>query len=167
MPPKQAQDDFGPLSDYERYLQRKLFKAGGEIPQEFWATVRLKLEADPPKVLAADLSGIKGEEWREVGASGQPAFANSWVNFGAGHETAAFYKDACGRVHLKGNIKSGTAVNTTAFTLPEGYRPAATLDFAVPSNGAFGQLRIGADGVVNPIIGSTVDFRLNVSFRAA
>ena len=61
--------------------------------------------------------------WHEIDATDEPAFENSWVNYGGGtYDTAAFRIDAEGWVHLKGLVKSGTSA-TTMFTLPEGYRP--------------------------------------------
>ena len=64
--------------------------------------------------------------WHEIGAAGQPAFQNSWVNYATGFNTAAFRKDAFGFVHLKG-VLAGTTGNTVAFTLPVGYTPSATI----------------------------------------
>jgi hypothetical protein len=76
--------------------------------------------------------------WREIGAAGQPSFdCNSmipctWANYGGGYNTAAFYKDPVGIVHLKGLIKVIPQLATSyscdlprIFTLPAGYRPAA------------------------------------------
>jgi len=65
---------------------------------------------------------LNSETWHEVGASGEPSFENGWVNYSSSYNTAAFYKDVEGFVHLKGLVKNGT-VNTTIFTLPTGYRP--------------------------------------------
>ncbi len=76
---------------------------------------------------------IKDDIWHEVGAAGEPAFANNWVNYGSGFTTAAFRKDSMGFVHLKGLVKTGT-VNTTIFTLPAGYRPALTSMFVCVGN---------------------------------
>jgi hypothetical protein len=66
------------------------------------------------------------EAFRLVGAAGQPAFTNSWANFGGGRTTAGFYLDKESVVHLKGSIGGG-ASGTSAFTLPVGYRPGADL----------------------------------------
>jgi hypothetical protein len=63
------------------------------------------------------------EGWHEVGASGEPALLNSWHNEPGLAETAAFYKDQLGIVHLKGLVKGGSAPQV--FRLPVGYRPAA------------------------------------------
>lgn len=104
------------------------------------------------------------EEWHEVGSSGEPVFAGTWVNFGGSNDTAAFYKDPWGRVHIKGSIKSGT-IGTNCFTLPSGYHPPGDLYFAAYSNGAFGGIRINTSGVVRPITGSTTEVSINCSFR--
>jgi len=67
---------------------------------------------------------IPDSDWHMVGGAGEPAFENSWVNFGGGtYGDAAFRIDAEGWVHLKGLVKSGT-YNAAIFTLPEGYRPS-------------------------------------------
>ena len=87
------------------------------------------------------------EDWHEVGESGEPAFENSWVNYGSGFESAGFYKDPFGRVHLKGLVKTGT-VGVAMFTLPSGYRPSATVLFSVHSNGAEGRVDINSSGAV-------------------
>jgi hypothetical protein len=111
---------------------------------------------------------FKPEPWHEVGATGEPAFENSWVSYNsATYQTAAFYKDAFGVVHLKGLIKNGT-IGAAAFTLPAGYRPPLTLNGVTTSNGAFGDWDIDTAGVVRPANGSNIWFSLNnISFRAA
>jgi hypothetical protein len=73
-----------------------------------------------------------GEDYRAVGAAGQPGFQNSWRNYGGGYTTAAFYKDQLGIVHLKGMITSGPQ-GSVAFTLPSGYIPAEHSYFSVAS----------------------------------
>lgn len=93
--------------------------------------------------------------WREIGAAGEPAFANAWVNFGAGYNTAAYRVDNDGYVHLKGLIKLG-AIGAAAFTLPAGFRPALIRMAATISNGAVGRLDVEADGDVVPVSGSNV-----------
>src|SRR5437763_543025 len=80
---------------------------------------------------SAKTAGLAGklaapEGWHEVGAAGEPAFQNSWMNTccaGANDvvEKVGFYKDREGVVHLKGEAKGGTS---TIFQLPVGYRPA-------------------------------------------
>jgi hypothetical protein len=66
------------------------------------------------------------EAWHEIGASGEPAFQNAWVNEDpTGEVTAAFYKDPFGTVHLKGLVSTGA--NGNIFVLPAGYRPSKNL----------------------------------------
>ena len=100
------------------------------------------------------------QEWVEIGgSSGEPAFENSWANVGGSTESAAFYRDPFKRVHLKGNIGTGTAA-TTAFTLPAEYRPAATIRIAISG----GYVDITNAGLVQPSVSPAyID---GVSFRA-
>ena len=66
------------------------------------------------------------EGWHEIGAPGEPGFENAWVNVpmeGLNFESAAFYKDHEGVVHMKGFVTGG--INAVIFHLPPGYRPAS------------------------------------------
>jgi hypothetical protein len=83
--------------------------------------------------MAVFLVRLSGETAHVVGTTGEPPFENGWTNFGTSWSEAGFFKDGLGFVHLKGTISSGT-LNTTAFTLPAGYRPAKNL--FVPCAGA-------------------------------
>jgi hypothetical protein len=84
------------------------------------------------------------ETWHEVGAAGEPPFATGtvgftamWQNFDLAHNSAGFYKDRTGTVHLKGLVafvpvpdcNCVLAHNPVSpwvvFTLPTGYRPAS------------------------------------------
>lgn len=87
---------------------------------------------------------------RFIGSQGQPAFVNSWVNYGAPYSNAGFIKRPDGWVELIGVIKSGT-VGSAAWTLPPGYRPAASKALGTLSNGVFGRVDVGADGTVTPM----------------
>lgn len=70
--------------------------------------------------------GVIPEPWHIVGASGEPAFQNSWVaRTSEGQPTPAFYKDPNSVVRLRGTIQTGT--NAAIFTLPVGYRPSGLL----------------------------------------
>lgn len=109
------------------------------------------------------------EAWRIVGAAGQPAFVNSWANFGGAWTTAGFYRDALGWVHMRGLVASGSAANATIFTLPSGYRPPFTLNMSTVANaGVAAQLAITAAGVVAVVNnGSTVYQSLECVFPSA
>lgn len=79
-------------------------------------------------------------------------FQNSWVNFGAPFQTVQYYKDATGRVYLRGLAKSGT-LNTVLFTLPAGYRPPNRLMFSMiigsATTYAAGRVDIESTGLVS------------------
>jgi S-layer homology domain len=110
---------------------------------------------------------VASEPFHLVGAAGEPPFQNGWANNpGPIFSTAGFFKDPLGIVHLKGTLNAGPS-GLTAFTLPEGYRPAESLitPLAVSSPGiAF--MRILSDGQVQPVqpAGAAAAFE-GLSFR--
>lgn len=125
----------------------------------FATAARLKAELD---------RRLTSEAWHVVGAVGEPAFVNGWVNFGAPYETAGFYKDASGRVHLRGTVKSGA--NAAIFVLPAGYRPAADLPFSTASLNDVSARRIevrSTGGVAQTHVGPAETSLNGISFRAA
>jgi hypothetical protein len=71
----------------------------------------------------AALPNMPLDTWHSVGAAGEPAFQNGWVNANTGEPPLQFTKDPFGRVHLRGHITTG-ASGSVIFTLPVGYRPA-------------------------------------------
>jgi hypothetical protein len=79
----------------------------------------------PPAGVAAAGTSIPE---RLVGAPGEPAFGAGWKNAGGGYQVAGFYR-AGGIVHLRGVVDLGGS-SLTIFTLPAGYRPAATEAFS-------------------------------------
>lgn len=65
------------------------------------------------------------QPWHLAGAPGEPEFEAGWGNvpYDEGHgQTAAFFKDHEGLVHLRGYITGGVN-ETSAFQLPVGHRP--------------------------------------------
>ncbi|KKK85125.1 hypothetical protein LCGC14_2776410, partial [marine sediment metagenome] len=69
-------------------------------------------------------SGIRGvyvspegvvDDWIEIGGGGNPAFQNSWANYGLGNNaTAGFRKDGEGTVHIKGMVKNHSLAKSIA-----------------------------------------------------
>ena len=108
------------------------------------------------------------EDWHFVGEAGEPAFEDSWVNYGSPYENASYMKDSMGFVHVRGFVKSGTVgTSATIFTLPAGYRPSDRILMATQSNSALGRYDIDSDGKVIPHTGNTLWFSMaNVIFRA-
>jgi hypothetical protein len=97
------------------------------------------------------------------------AFSNSWENFGGTYLNAAYCKDGNGFVHIRGVIKSGTN-ETTAFTLPAGYRPTSDTIFAVNETGpSHARVIVYSDGKVEPksAAGTSVSISLDgINFYA-
>jgi hypothetical protein len=110
-------------------------------------SVRLEMPAAPP--------------WVFVGATGAPAFQNSWTNESA---PTAYVMAPDGRVDVVGIIKSGTT--WAVFTLPAGFRPASTVVTATWSSSGAARLGVATDGGV-AALGGTAWHGLHVSFRAA
>ena len=93
-----------------------------------------------------------------------PTLQGLWINYGAPHENAGYYKDALGIVHLKGLIRNGTGL---MFTLPVGYRPAEYNIFPAWSAGGFARIDVESNGDVIRSAGSGVSYSLaNITFRA-
>lgn len=108
---------------------------------------------------------MKIETPHVVGDSGEPAFSGTWVNYDTStYRGARFWKDPMGIVHVEGLIKDGT-INTTAFVLPEGYRPGVALIWPAYTSTGVGRLDIAATGNVLPVSGGTGYFSINVSFK--
>ena len=104
-----------------------------------------------------------------MGAPGEPKFQNSWQN-GGGSETAGFYKDREGVVHLKGYATLGSA-SKAVFVLPVGYRPASGKEHVFPvvcicPGLGTGAMVIGKEGEVFPPSGATAFYLEGITFRA-
>lgn len=111
---------------------------------------------------------IAQEKWHYVGATGEPAFKNSWGNFDASEATwqkAKFFKDSNGVVHISGLVSAGT-INQAVFTLPASYWPDAGMHFATISNDAFAKLQVLINGDVYAATGSNAWYSIECSFKA-
>lgn len=128
------------------------------------------------------LTGILGENWKNVGAGEDVAYGGtpSWQDYGGGYGGARFYKDYLNIVHLEGLVTP--AVNpgsTIIFSLPAGYRPLVAQMFLQQGhNGAYVPCRIdvltnGDVQIVNPanttFTGVAANFisLAGITFRAA
>lgn len=79
-------------------------------------------------------------------------YAGSWATFGG--FAAAYFKMPTNQVRLRGQVTGG-AVGTTIFTLPAGYRPPNTEQFAVATNTGYGRVDVSNGGVVTLQSGGT------------
>jgi hypothetical protein len=114
------------------------------------------------------------EAFHEVGTAGSPAFEHGWANYDDAHyDTAAFYKDPLGVVHLKGTVGGGPE-SSSIFTLPVGYRPARAGFYTVAAENAFADVLVqgvsegAVAGRVELNVGGTIWASLSgITFRAA
>lgn len=115
------------------------------LPPEFAAWVRGQIVRNPTvKLDPFQLPTV--ERKHIVGVAGEPAFQNSWTNFGGAHEIVSFWKDLSGVVHLQG-LANGGASGTAIFTLPPAYRPSLEIVFCVLAS-TVGRLDIMPNGDV-------------------
>jgi hypothetical protein len=57
---------------------------------------------------------LRGSEaWHVVGASGEPAFSSGWQNHDLNYNTAGFFKDREGFLHLRGLVEATTSSPTS------------------------------------------------------
>lgn len=98
-------------------------------------------------------------EWNALGAGIEAwttatGFTNSWVNY---FFSTRYRKTSEGLVVIEGVIAGGT-LSATAFQLPVGYRPGATIVAAADSNALIGRVDITTGGDVIPRAPSTNDY---------
>lgn len=70
-----------------------------------------------------------------------PTLTSGVTNLGQGYQTAGYYKDAQGFIHLRGFLQ-GASNGKTLFTLPVGYRPSSQRVFATFSNHTYNTSRV-------------------------
>ncbi len=118
------------------------------------------------------------EDWDIVGDVDGPAFndegggCDPWANWdGTIANTAGFFRDPFGIVHLRGRMDSGGNPCETVFTLPAGYRPGnGEMQIAASELGPFvpARIHIEADGAVRVVEGGTAELSLDgITFRCA
>jgi hypothetical protein len=79
--------------------------------------------------------------------------AGTWVDYGSGYAGATYFKDASGRVHIQGLIRSGEWGGLAQ--LPPGYWPSERLIFSANNNETITRLDVTADGALVFAGGST------------
>jgi len=95
-----------------------------------------------------------------------PTFQGTWTNYGGGFMPARYGRDSYNNVFVIGSIASGT-INTTAFTLPVGYRPYQRLTIAgLDYNSAHCRIDLYTDGTVVPTTGDNRYISINAYFPA-
>lgn len=92
-----------------------------------------------------------------------PTFTGTWSNytlFVPPSAVAGYRIDHTKRVWLQGVIGGGTT-GTSAFTLPVGYRPPATMTFPVLASNALGYVQVFPNGTVVPTATTTTAVSLD------
>jgi hypothetical protein len=128
--------------------------------------------------LSAAIYIIKNNTWNEVGASGQPAYSNSYagaISSRAGANLKFSKSVLKNAVTFMGGIQRGIGIsNTIVFTLPVGYRP--TVERSMPfttedTSGIFvGYMHVDTNGDVKLYLGggdnttNTIHFCEGISF---
>jgi hypothetical protein len=99
---------------------------------------------------------------------------NGWVNYGGVYQTAVYWKDPFGMVHITGLITSGTTTTGTQVALlPVGYRPAASQIFSTPSadsgHAHMARVDVSSTGSITTNVGWHANYTslAGISFRAA
>jgi hypothetical protein len=94
-----------------------------------------------------------------------PTLENSWEDFSAAYQSAGYYKDSAGRIHLRGCVKNGSGIPTTIFTLPAAYRPAKNIYTVTISSNTVSIVSVESAGTVTARSGFTSSFFIdNISF---
>lgn len=97
-----------------------------------------------------------------------PTLVSGWVPFGGAYALPT-YRKAGGQVIISGVIKSGT-IGATAFILPVGYRPAASLIFPTICNNstteAITRCEVSAAGVFTAMIGGAAGYNAYLSLSS-
>lgn len=95
-----------------------------------------------------------------------PTLNTGWENYNIAWETAAYYKDRFGFVHLRGMVARSSGTEITIFTLPSGSRPPLNITFPIIGANGAGRLTITGSGNVVYESGGTTWYSLNgVYFR--
>jgi hypothetical protein len=129
----------------------------GKIDEENWHAV----QANP--AAASDPCAGTPETGVFCGSISESLDTVLWRNYNGGYETARFYRDAVGQVHIQGLVQQLTAGNATAqdeptvFYLPAGYRPAARLIFSVDCSAVNGVTHGRIDVLTNGAVTWTGD----------
>jgi len=101
---------------------------------------------DRKLVVQGGETSLQQEGWQT------PTFQNGWENYSTEYNSAAYFKDSLGVIHLRGLVKNGSG---TIFTLPQGYRPARRELFGVATNpNVMGRIDILSDGGVSMVAGN-------------
>lgn len=99
--------------------------------------------------LDARIRAVENREPKATIATSVPVLSTGWTNAGTPYVSAGYWRDSVGSVMLQGRVIGG-AFPSTIFTLPTGYRPAGTQQFAQGNT----LIEVRVDGTVRTVSGS-------------
>jgi hypothetical protein len=96
-----------------------------------------------------------------------PTLLNGWVNYSTEYNSAGYFRDKQGIVHLRGLVKTGT-IGSIIFNLPAGYRPEHRELMVVQTNpNTVGRCDVDTSGNIIAFSGNNAWFSLDgITFRA-
>jgi hypothetical protein len=105
---------------------------------------------NPAYLMVEDVTGTEAPTGAYYEALWTPvtSFLNSWVNYDPAIYEPAAYRKVNDLVYLRGLIKNGSPLDSTAFMLPAGYRPLKNAHLPIVSNNLFGLAEIKSPGDV-------------------
>lgn len=96
-----------------------------------------------------------------------PTLLNGWSSFSSPWDSAKYFQDEFGIVHLRG-IVFGGAYPSVIFTLPVGLRPQATIIISATQNDLHGAITVASYGDVDARVGGAGEWLSlsGISFKA-
>lgn len=126
-----------------------------------------KIEDKDIQDLRNVIGGLAQENWINA------TIGTGWENYEEQYNSASYFRDTNGIVHLRGSVKHDQGDNNTIFTLPEGYRPAKNeIQVVALSTGndvSFSLCKISDNGEISHLGGSPGTkgiFLDGITFRA-
>ena len=118
----------------------------GTVQNAWWVAI-----ADRDGVVALGWDSGSPQRWRLASDTGwvTPSFLNGYTSYSAPY-AAGYRKFADGQVQLHGLVNAPASAGTSAFQLPAGYRPGASMTYLFTQITSFGIIRVDvqADGSV-------------------
>lgn len=116
------------------------FTAGGSLSLE-GSTVELT-DFDGTLEVVSAVIRKQGEVWKGTGTT---PLTGTWVDTAGSR--FGYYKDATGRVQVRGRVSGGGA-GATVVTLPAGYRPSSNLEFTMRAGTVVSAVSVSTAGVL-------------------
>lgn len=142
----------GAIPANANFLVVKVYRAAAGASDAYDVGDIYTQEADYAHVVCDGITAggllVSGDTTLAQTAWAAPALASGWGNFGSGYDTAGYFRDSAGVVHLRGLVVRTSGTGLTMLTLPVGFRPAGRKIFAGSSADAYARIDITTAGDV-------------------